>query len=431
MTISSSTIVSMIIPCHNANITLLHCLKSCFHQTHPHIEILLIDNNSTDNSIALAHQLLTQSPFPYKIFHCPQPSANHARNLGFTHAQGQYIQWLDADDTLAPDKIASQVAALEAHPTADIAYSDWTWQFHHQSTHHQSTQSTTQLHFTSQQHPDFLHQTLIDNWHPPHSYLIRRTAANTLHNLPAWNPDTPVAQDREYFTLAALTGHQFLHVPQSHVTYHRWSNHQITQSTPQTTRSQTLKTLYQRFQHHAQSQSQIQPHHWQILQQSRDHWQLPPCHITQQADHYHLTDHPSHPQPIALRQPEAMILAAMAKTSGIYSLEDHARRILRHLWKTLIQRHNLTPNQLNQSLTAIVGLSPIPDTAPVNTPGIPLTPNLSLSIHPDLGRSLDQIPPADLIDAVPLFAPIFCTQRVQIQHILEQFSQSGILRPVT
>jgi Glycosyl transferase family 2 len=423
---NSSTSVSIIIPCHNASSALIYCLQSCFKQIHPSIEILFIDNNSTDNSVVLSQKLLTQSPFPYKILHCPQPGANHARNLGFIHAQGQYIQWLDADDTLAPDKIARQVAALEAHSTADIAYSNWTWQFHHQD-----TQSSTQLHFTSQQHDDFLHQTLIDNWHPPHSFLIRRTAANTLHNLPAWNPNTPVAMDREHFTLAALTGHQFLYVPQTHVTYHRWSNHQITKSTPQTTRSQTLKTLYQRFQHHAKSQSQIQPHHWQLLQQSRDRWQLPPCHITQQGNHYHLTDHPSHPQPIGLSQPEAMILAAMGKTSGTYSIEDHARRILRHLWKTLIQRHNLTPNQLNQSLTTIVGLPPVPDLAPVTTPGITLAPNLSLSLHSDLDRSLDQIPPADLIDAVPLFTPVFCIQRVQIQHILEQFSQSSILLPVT
>jgi len=347
-----STAVSIIIPCRDATFSLCHCLESCFQQTYNNLKILLIDNNSTDNSVTVAQSFVPQSPFPFKILHCSQTGANHARNLGFTHAQGEFIQWLDADDTLAPDKIARQVAALEANPTYDIAYSNWTWHFHHDH------QSSTQLHFTSQQHDDFLLHTLIDNWHPPHSYLSRRAAAETLHALQAWNPNTPVCMDREYLTIAALSGFRFLCVPKTSVTYHRWSNQQITQSTPYLTRVQTLKTLWQRFQQYAQSQPNIQPHHWQLLQQSQDLWQLPPIQVTQQENQYFLNQ-PTHPDPISLSYSEAMILTAMQKTSGSYRLEDHARLILRSLWKTLLRRHSLDPSALTQALSSLVGLPEI------------------------------------------------------------------------
>ena len=418
-------LVSIIVPCRNASSSLSYCLNSCFQQTHNNLEILLIDNHSTDRSVAVAQSLVPQSPFPFKILHCPQRGANRARNLGFIHAQGEFIQWLDADDTLAPDKIARQVATLEANLTYDIAYSNWTWHFHHERS------SSTQLHFTSQSHDDFLLQTLMDDWYPPHSYLFRRAAAETLHDLQAWNPNTPICMDREYLTIAALSGFRFLYVPQTSVTYHRWSNQQITQSTPYLTRAQTLRTLWQRFQQYAQSQPNIQPHHWQLLQQSQDLWQLPPIQVTQQENQYFL-NHPTHSAPISLSYSEAMILTAMQKTSGSYRLEDHARLILRSLWKTLLRCHSLDPSALTQALSSLVGLPEIPPVAPlIATPGIPLTPHLSLSIQSDSENPLAQISPADLIDAVPVFAPVFSIHRWAILQTLERFRAQNILHLVT
>ena len=88
----TNPIVSIIIPCYNANLALTHCLKSCFNQTYPNIEIILVDNHSTDQSVAIAQSLIPQSPFPFKLLHCQTPGANHARNLGFTHANGEFIQ---------------------------------------------------------------------------------------------------------------------------------------------------------------------------------------------------------------------------------------------------------------------------------------------------------------------------------------------------
>ena len=422
MVVQTSPIVSIIIPCHNAAQTLITCLESCFNQTYPKLEIILIDNNSTDRSLTIAKSLAIRSPHPFKIIPCPEPGANAARNLGFTHAQGQYIQWLDADDTIDPDKIARQVTALNSHSNFDIAYGNWTWQFH-------DDPSSTLLHFTSQPPDDFLFQCLIDHWHPPHSYLLRRPAAQTLHDRQAWHPTTTVSTDREYITIAALTGFQFLYVPETHVTYHRWSDQQTTQSTPYFTRTQSLKAVFQRFKDNAQSNPTLQPHHWQLLNQSCDLWQLPPIQLTQQESQYtlhHPTATPSRAG-IALTYSEAMILAALQKTSGSYRLEDHARRILHHLWKTLLHHQPLDPIALTQALSVLVGL---PETSPMQpsivTSGIPLAPNLSLSLT-DGNDILTQIPPTDLIDAVPIFAPVFSIHRWAILTTLEHFRAQNFL----
>ena len=121
-----------------------------------------------------------------------------------------------------------------------------------------------------------------------------------------------------------------------------------------------------------------------------------------------------------------MILAALQKTSGSYRLEDHARRILHHLWKTLLHHQPLNPIDLTQALSALVGLPETTEIEPaIVTPGIPLAPHLSLSLTPP--TDLTHIPPADLINAIPLFAPVFSTHRWKILITLEHFRTQDLL----
>jgi glycosyltransferase involved in cell wall biosynthesis len=60
-TYKTNPIVSIIIPCYNANLALTHCLKSCFYQTYPSIEIILVDNHSTDRSVTIAQSLILKT----------------------------------------------------------------------------------------------------------------------------------------------------------------------------------------------------------------------------------------------------------------------------------------------------------------------------------------------------------------------------------
>ena len=147
---------------------------------------------------------------------------NHARNLGFTHARGDFIQWLDADDELAPGKIALQIAALAADPASDIAYGDW-----------MEVRSSPGRPDLGRQHlltqvDDQIARTLAVIWYPPHLYLLRRAAAERLQAVQAWHPERPVATDVEYSAIAVpCSASGSGNVPGAKVRYNIWSDGQI------------------------------------------------------------------------------------------------------------------------------------------------------------------------------------------------------------
>ena len=100
---------SVVIPFYNAEATLARAIDSVLAQQNVTLEILLIDNNSTDKSIAIAQ------PYVDKYEHVTlsietKQGANHARNLGLYLATKEWIQYLDADDELFPLKIFNQLS---------------------------------------------------------------------------------------------------------------------------------------------------------------------------------------------------------------------------------------------------------------------------------------------------------------------------------
>jgi len=104
-------VVSVIIPCYNAAPWLAQTLESALAQTWPKKEIILVDDGSTDDSLALAR---TFEPRGVRVLAQPHRGAASARNAGLRAAKGDFFQFLDADDLLAPDKIARQMDLAEA-----------------------------------------------------------------------------------------------------------------------------------------------------------------------------------------------------------------------------------------------------------------------------------------------------------------------------
>ncbi len=117
------SLVSVVIPCHNAAPWLAATLASVRAQTWPTIETIIVDDGSTDDSLAIARLhgqravILTQA----------NAGAAAARNRGLRAATGEYIQFLDADDLLAPDKIECQLRQLEkrAESARVVAAGPW------------------------------------------------------------------------------------------------------------------------------------------------------------------------------------------------------------------------------------------------------------------------------------------------------------------
>jgi len=101
--------VSILIPAHNAEKWIAETIRSAAAQTWPRKEIIIVADGSTDETPAIAHRLASAH---IAVLSQPNQGAASARNAAFAHCQGDYIQWLDADDVLAPDKIEKQMTAL-------------------------------------------------------------------------------------------------------------------------------------------------------------------------------------------------------------------------------------------------------------------------------------------------------------------------------
>ena len=113
-TLTTSPKVSIIIPTHNRKALLGEAVRSCLDQTWPNVEVIIVDDGSTDGTEVFVAELLA-GPWAGRVQYHRQENAgaSAARNKGLEFAQGEYIQFLDSDDLLYKDKIARQVAQFE------------------------------------------------------------------------------------------------------------------------------------------------------------------------------------------------------------------------------------------------------------------------------------------------------------------------------
>jgi glycosyltransferase involved in cell wall biosynthesis len=102
-------LVSILIPAFNAQSWISDTIRSALGQTWANKEVIVVDDGSTDETRSIAQRF---SSSELKVVTQENQGAAAARNKAFSLCQGDYIQWLDADDLLAPDKVARQVAVL-------------------------------------------------------------------------------------------------------------------------------------------------------------------------------------------------------------------------------------------------------------------------------------------------------------------------------
>ncbi len=113
------TQVSIIIPTYNHAKYLPDAIKSCLAQTYPDIEIIVVDDDSTDNTREVVARY---SQVTY--IHQPNQGPATARNTGWRQSRGAYLQFLDADDLLLPTKIEKCMAVFDSHPEIGVVYTE-------------------------------------------------------------------------------------------------------------------------------------------------------------------------------------------------------------------------------------------------------------------------------------------------------------------
>src|SRR6266568_6487042 len=117
--------VSILIPCHNAERWVAQAVESALAQTWLQKEVLVVDDGSQDGSLDAIKKFGDRIRWETG----PNRGGNHTRNRLLELARGEWLQYLDADDYLLPDKIERQVEFLAAHPATDIVFGPMTMEY--------------------------------------------------------------------------------------------------------------------------------------------------------------------------------------------------------------------------------------------------------------------------------------------------------------
>jgi glycosyltransferase involved in cell wall biosynthesis len=187
--------VSIIIPCRNGAAWLGEAIESCLGQSWANLQIIVVDNGSTDGSLDLAKRYEARG---ITVLECKQAGASAARNVGLKHTDGDLIQFLDADDRLDTDKIRRQVERLNAAPVASVASGAWA-HFAHDPSEAVFTPEAVWRDFAPEEF-------LIASWlgggmMPNFSWLTPRAV---IERAGPWNETLSVYDDGEFFCRVVL-----------------------------------------------------------------------------------------------------------------------------------------------------------------------------------------------------------------------------------
>ena len=226
----ATDLVSVIVPVHNGRRYLAESLNSVLQSTYSKCELIVVDDGSTDGSGDLAAALCPQAV----IVRQPRCGLAGARNTGLQQARGEYIQFLDSDDLLAPNKIARQVAVLQAEPTAALAVS--TWRVFGDS-HTPVTAGQPRL--AHRMWPGVLAGTPF----PVHTALLRRSR---LPQDQRFDTRLPCAEDWDYWVRLFRQGQHHIYTPQTEV-YYRRHDQQMTDASRIPSLCATVSQLARRY----------------------------------------------------------------------------------------------------------------------------------------------------------------------------------------
>jgi glycosyltransferase involved in cell wall biosynthesis len=119
--------VSVVIPAYNHERFIQAAVDSVLAQTHANLELIVVDDGSTDQTQVLLKRLAAGARIPIRVLRQDNRGAAAARNLGIRMARGSLLAFLDSDDWWLPGKLAVQAAAMEAQPELLISHTREIW----------------------------------------------------------------------------------------------------------------------------------------------------------------------------------------------------------------------------------------------------------------------------------------------------------------
>lgn len=187
-------LVSVLITAYNAESWLAETLDSAVGQTWSNVEVVVVDDGSTDDTLAVAHRYESAS---VKVIHQANAGACAARNRALSEAQGDFVQFLDADDLLESDKIERQMERFKREPEGTVASGPWV-------RFYRGDLATADRSWRGPDWQDYEPATdwLVQSWEgrgtiPSFSWLIPR---HIVEGAGPWDESLLRNQDGEYFT---------------------------------------------------------------------------------------------------------------------------------------------------------------------------------------------------------------------------------------
>ncbi|MCK5580787.1 MAG: glycosyltransferase [Candidatus Omnitrophica bacterium] len=117
-------LVSIVIPAYNCGEFIAETLESVLNQTYPRFEIIVVDDGSTDSTEGIVRGYVEKHPEKVVYYRQENGGAAKTRNVGLSHAKGEYIAFLDGDDIFFPEKLEKTIAFLEQYHNYALVYTD-------------------------------------------------------------------------------------------------------------------------------------------------------------------------------------------------------------------------------------------------------------------------------------------------------------------
>ena len=204
-------LVSILIPAYNAEPWIYDAINSALRQTWPCKEIIVVDDGSTDQTLAVA------SPFAkdgVTIISQKNRGASSARNHAYSLCQGDYIQWLDADDVLAPDKITRQMEFAQTVKDPLLLLSSEWGRFLYRT--RGARFDPTELWQDLSPLDWLLRKMTLNIWMQPGSWLVSRNLSEAAG---PWDERLSFDDDGEYFCRIILKSQRVAFVPGARTFY--------------------------------------------------------------------------------------------------------------------------------------------------------------------------------------------------------------------
>jgi len=212
-------LVSILISAYNAQEWITETLQCAVKQTWPRKEVIVVDDGSTDATAEMTRCFASKG---VTLISTKNRGLSAGQNLAYVHSHGDYIQFLDADDLMAPDKIERQLAALRETDGKRILLSSPWAPFFYRTRHARFVRNSLWQDLTP---VEWLLRKLSENIHMQNAtWLVSRELVEAAG---PWDTDLHYDQDGEYFARVLLACERTRFVPETGIFYRVTSSNRI------------------------------------------------------------------------------------------------------------------------------------------------------------------------------------------------------------